>query len=100
MFRLEVTRQNGQKSWRRVVTGNSETRIRDYIKGVPQVKIEYRSLDFTMFTRGISIPFQVKFIDKLSFMFGVTCIVLTEFLALREPQWFTMVILFFLPIFL
>ena len=36
-------------------------------------------------------PLQVKFIDKLSFMFGVMCIVLTEFLALREPQWFTMV---------
>ena len=34
---------------------------------------------------------KVKFIDKLSFMFGVMCIVLTEFLALREPQWFTMV---------
>ena len=27
--------------------------------------------------------------DKLSFTFGVTCIVLTEFLALRYPQYFT-----------
>jgi len=66
--RLGARKQKGQRFWRRAVTGNPETRIRDYIKGVPQV----------------------KFIDKLSFMFGVMCIVLTEFLALREPQWFTM----------
>jgi len=66
--RLGATRQKGQRSWRQAVTGSPDTRIRDYIKGVPQV----------------------KFIDKLSFMFGVMCIVLTEFLALREPQWFTM----------
>merc|ERR1711971_1473225 len=66
--RLGATKQKGQRSWRQAVTGSPDTRIRDYIKGVPQG----------------------KFIDKLSFMFGVMCIVLTEFLALREPQWFTM----------
>ena len=27
--------------------------------------------------------------DKLSFTFGVICIVLTEFLALRQPTYFT-----------
>ena len=32
---------------------------------------------------------EVKTVDKLSFTFGVICIILTEFLALREPTYFT-----------
>ena len=32
---------------------------------------------------------QVKFVDKVSFTFGVTCIVVTELLALRHPEYFT-----------
>ena len=36
-LRLGATRQKGQRSWRQAVTGSPDTRIRDYIKGVPQV---------------------------------------------------------------
>ena len=35
--RLGATKQKGQRSWRKAVTGSPDTRIRDYIKGVPQV---------------------------------------------------------------
>ena len=38
--RLGATKQRGQRSWRRAVTGSPDTRIRDYIKGVPQVNTE------------------------------------------------------------
>lgn len=84
------------------MTGSADTRIRDYIKGVPQVNSETTIVDQlskqkilndkkTKLIFHFYYSLQVKFIDKLSFMFGVMCIVLTEFLALREPQWFTMV---------
>ena len=80
------------------MTGSADTRIRDYIKGVPQVNSETTIVDQKILNDKkpkLNFHFyyslQVKFIDKLSFMFGVMCIVLTEFLALREPQWFTMV---------
>jgi len=53
---------------RRAVTGNRDKKIRDYMKEVPQV----------------------KFVDKLSFTFGVTCIVVAEFLTLRHPEYFPM----------
>lgn len=57
---------NAKPYLRKAVTGNKDKKIRDYMKEVPQV----------------------KFVDKLSFTFGVTCIVLAEFLALRHPQLF------------
>jgi len=57
---------NAKRRLRKAVTGNPEKKVRDYMKEVPQV----------------------KFVDKLSFTFGVICIVLTEFLALRQPTYF------------
>jgi len=56
-----------KRSLRKVVTGNPDKKVRDYMKETPQI----------------------KFVDKISFTFGVTCIVLTEFLALRHPEYFT-----------
>ena len=32
--------------------------------------------------------YEVKMIDKISFTLGVLCISSTEWLALREPEWF------------
>jgi len=64
---ISEAKEKGQRSWRKAVTGNPEKKIRDYMKEVPQV----------------------KFADKLSFTFGVTCIIFTEFLALRHPEYFT-----------
>jgi len=64
--KLSEARGKARQRWRGVVTGNPDKKIRDYMKEVPQV----------------------KFIDKLSFTFGVTCIAVTEFLALRHPTYF------------
>jgi len=64
--KLSEAQGKARQSWRGVVTGNPDKKIRDYMKEVPQV----------------------KFVDKLSFTFGVTCIVVTEFLALRHPSYF------------
>ena len=74
----------------------SHWEFRDQDQGLHQGRPTGQNRIQKPFLTWISTPFQVKFIDKLSFMFGVTCIVLTEFLALREPQWFTMVTLSFL----
>jgi len=63
---IQMVRQQSKRSWRKAVTGDPDKKIRDYIKEVPQV----------------------KFVDKLSFTLGVTCIILTEFLALRHPELF------------
>ena len=65
--RLAGARDLLRAARRRAVTGNAETRVRDYMAQVPQVKL----------------------VDKLSFTLGVLCIVTTEFLALRQPQYFT-----------
>ena len=46
--RLGATKQKGQRSWRKAVTGSPDTRIRDYIKGVPQVTMSSHKR-FTMF---------------------------------------------------
>jgi len=64
--RISEAQGKARESWRKVVTGNPNKKIRDYMKEVPQV----------------------KFVDKLSFTFGVICIVVTEFLALRHPTYF------------
>jgi len=65
--RLSEAQGNAKRRLRKAVTGNPEKKVRDYMKEVPQVKL----------------------VDKLSFTFGVICIVLTEFLALRQPTYFT-----------
>merc|ERR1719427_336702 len=65
--RLAGARDLLRAARRRAVTGNAETRVRDYMAQVPQVKL----------------------VDKLSFTLGVLCIVTTEFLALRQPQYFS-----------
>jgi len=64
--KLSEAQGKARQKWRRVVTGNPEKKIRDYLKEVPQV----------------------KFVDKLSFTFGVICIVVTEFIVLRYPSFF------------
>merc|ERR1712012_1428837 len=65
----KISQAQGQakRGLRKVVTGNPDKKVRDYMKEVPQVKL----------------------VDKLSFTWGVTCIVVTELLALRYPQFFT-----------
>jgi len=60
---LAETEQRARRRWRKVVTGDPDKKIRDFMQEVPQV----------------------KFADKLSFTFGVICIVVSEFLALRIP---------------
>jgi len=65
--KLTEAQEKAQRKLRKVVTGNPDKKVRDYLKEVPQVKT----------------------VDKLSFTFGVICIILTEFLALREPTYFT-----------
>ncbi|XP_023337253.1 uncharacterized membrane protein C776.05 [Eurytemora carolleeae] len=64
---LEKARGVAQRSWRKVVTGDPEKKVRDYMTEVPQVKL----------------------IDKLSFTFGVASMIIIEFLALRHPTYFT-----------
>merc|ERR1712241_493736 len=65
--KLSEAQGRAKRRLRKAVTGNPDKKVRDYMKEVPQVKL----------------------VDKLSFTCGVTCIVLTEFLALRYPQYFT-----------
>ena len=65
--KLSEAQGRAKRRLRKVVTGNPDKKVRDYMKEVPQVKL----------------------VDKLSFTFGVMCIIVTEFLALRYPQWFT-----------
>jgi len=65
--KLSEAQGRAKRRLRKAVTGNPDKKVRDYMKEVPQVKL----------------------VDKLSFTFGVMCIVATEFLALRYPQWFT-----------
>jgi len=65
--KISEAQGRAKRRLRKVVTGNPDKKVRDYMKEVPQV----------------------KFVDKLSFTFGVTCIVVTELLALRYPQYFT-----------
>lgn len=60
---LAETEERARRGWRKVVTGDPDKKIRDFMQEVPQV----------------------KFTDKLSFTFGVICIVVSEFLALRMP---------------
>jgi len=64
--KLSEAQGNAKRRLRKAVTGNPDKKVRDYMKEVPQVKL----------------------VDKLSFTFGVICIVLTEFLALRQPTYF------------
>ena len=53
------------------------------MKEVPQVIPKYLNKSSNYET------YQVKFIDKVSFFLGVACIIFTEFLALRHPEYFT-----------
>ena len=65
--KLSEAQGRAKRRLRKAVTGNPDKKVRDYMKEVPQVKL----------------------VDKLSFTFGVMCIIATELLALRYPQWFT-----------
>jgi len=65
--KLSEAQGRAKRRLRKAVTGNPDKKVRDYMKEVPQV----------------------KFVDKVSFTFGVTCIVVTELLALRHPEYFT-----------
>ena len=65
--KLSEAQGRAKRRLRKAVTGNPDKKVRDYMKEVPQV----------------------KFVDKVSFTFGVTCIVMTELLALRHPEYFT-----------
>lgn len=65
--KISEAQGKAKRGLRKVVTGNPDKKVRDYMKEVPQVKL----------------------VDKISFTFGVTCIVVTELLALRYPQMFT-----------
>ena len=80
--KLSEAQGRAKRRLRKAVTGNPDKKVRDYMKEVPQVGRIQRLLIVTW-------RYQVKLVDKLSFTFGVTCIVLTEFLALRYPQYFT-----------
>ena len=79
---IAEAREKGQRSWWKAVTGNPEKKIGDFMKEVPQVIPKMSKWVF-------ELTLQVKFIDKVSFFFGVTCIIFTEFLALRHPEYFT-----------
>lgn len=65
--KISEAQGRAKRRLRKAVTGNPDKKVRDYMKEVPQV----------------------KFVDKVSFTFGVTCIVVTELLALRHPEYFT-----------
>ena len=75
---LGDSQERARRSWRKVVTGDPDKKIRDFVKEVPQVK--------TM--------------DKFAFTFGVGCICLSEYLALRQPllfpQYYVLIICFLL----
>ena len=55
-----------REDWRKVVTGDPNKRVRDYMKETPQVKKK----------------------DKFSFTLGVMTIAMSEWLILRHPEWF------------
>jgi len=55
-----------REDWRKVVTGDPNKRVRDYMKETPQVKKK----------------------DKFSFTLGVMTITLSEWLILRHPEYF------------
>ena len=57
---------NAQRKWRKAVTGDPNKRIRDHMKETPQVKM----------------------LDKFSFTLGVLTIVFSQWLLLRQPQYF------------
>ena len=65
--KIQEAQGRAKRRLRKVVTGNPDKKVRDYMKEVPQVKL----------------------VDKISFTFGVVCIVITELLALRYPQYFS-----------
>jgi len=66
MSSLAATEQRARRSWRKVVTGDPDKKIRDFMQEIPQVKLT----------------------DKISFTLGVITIVVAEFLALRIPSLF------------
>ena len=82
--KLSEAQGRAKRRLRKAVTGNPDKKVRDYMKEVPQVGRTQRYSPYCL-----CLWYQVKLVDKLSFTFGVTCIVLTEFLALRYPQYFT-----------
>jgi len=65
--KLTDVKDRAQGEWRRIVTGDTNKRIRDHMNEAPQVKM----------------------VDKLSFTMGVSVIAFTEYVIMRHPTWFT-----------
>jgi len=102
LFRYRITdsgrivKDKVRREFRRRMTGNPDKKIRDAVlenKNIVQVRREMRKRVTGDPEKKIrdymtEVP-QVKFIDKVYFTFGVGCVVLTEYLALRHPTLFT-----------
>jgi len=63
---LSEAGQEAHEEWRKIVTGDPNKRVRDYMKETPQVKMK----------------------DKFSFTLGVMAICLSQWMVLRYPNYF------------
>jgi hypothetical protein len=101
-LRLRKLKKEGQARWRKLVTGNENTRIRDHI-GQARDRLREKSQRKAreMVTGNAEIAIEdhlkttpvVKWIDKLSFTVGIFCFGITEFIVLKRPEiywvWFS-----------
>ena len=95
--RLQHWHQRQQKSIRKVVTGSENTRVRDHAKHLTQssgtrLKQRVRKAVTGSSERALSDWVQeskvIKAVDKFAFMLGLSVLLMTEYVGLRQPQQF------------
>ena len=95
--RLQRWHERQQKSIRKVVTGSENTRVRDHAKHLTQssgtrLKQRVRKVVTGSSERALSDWVQetkvVKAVDKFAFMLGLSVLLITEYVGLRQPQQF------------
>lgn len=106
-LRLRKLRREGQARWRKLVTGNENTRIRDHFGDrVDDLREKSRSHARKFVTGDASLAIEdhmktkvvVKWMDKLLFTVGLFCFGITEFIVFKHPEvywiWFSTIMSF------
>ena len=112
---LKKLPEKGKRVLRRTVTGDASTRVRDYVKvytkakvqeltyqvatlrvestlvvsTILKVKLLFQPVGFNFFQPAchyVEVPRVIQTIDKISFVFGVVGLLVTQFVATEFPQ--------------
>ena len=95
--RMKALRRDGQSRWRELITGNKNTRIRDHLNGrVEEMREKSRNRARKLLTGDANVAIEdhlkttpvVKWIDKMSFTLGLFGFGITEFIALKLPEYY------------